>query len=205
MSSNKKIPLFHIVVPLLIAAVSLLVFITWRSIEPRYQGKPLSYWLARISPTPNPGVARGVRRDQQAAEAIRQIGTNALPILLAMTKAHDSELKKLALKWSPNLPLININFTPANDLSSRARYAYQALGHRAKSAVPALVVVLSDTNRVETQRHAANALGAIGRSAAEAVPALVNAAKDQDPGVRNNARVALLLIQGNFKSSYTEE
>jgi hypothetical protein len=51
--------------------LSLLVFSSVQASEPVYNGKPLSEWLLL-----------NAARDDSAPEAIRQIGTNAIPTLI---------------------------------------------------------------------------------------------------------------------------
>src|SRR6478609_8731880 len=77
--------------------------IAWQVLRPReqepvYQGQPLSVWLeGYLSKFKWNGPER-----QKADEAMRQIGTNALPTLLRLIKANDSasvrELYRLAQK-----------------------------------------------------------------------------------------------------------
>ena len=64
-----------------------------RSREPVYQGKPLSFWLEQYSGQISGGAfipnrTKAVR--EQAATAIRHIGTNAIPWLLALAAVEDS-------------------------------------------------------------------------------------------------------------------
>src|SRR5882762_6938554 len=59
-----------------------------REPEPVFQGTPLSVWLTGLDEGSN-----GPRPDFRAArEAVRQIGTNAIPALLRMFRAKDSAL-----------------------------------------------------------------------------------------------------------------
>src|SRR5690349_2274165 len=65
-----------------------------RSREPRYQNRTLSQWLEvyqrasvrTMSDTNAPAMLAN------SAEAVKQIGTNAIPVLLKMIRAHDSSL-----------------------------------------------------------------------------------------------------------------
>ena len=58
--------------------------------EPVYQGKSLSFWLQGYI---QGGSYIGVWPEPEVDEAVRQIGTNAIPALLHMLRAHDSKLK----------------------------------------------------------------------------------------------------------------
>jgi hypothetical protein len=61
---------------LLVAVVGGLAWQVTRPREPVYQGKPLSYWLVRPARDPN-------------FNALRALGTNAIPTLLQMLRAKD--------------------------------------------------------------------------------------------------------------------
>jgi len=84
-------------------------FLAWQFLrphEPTYNGKFLSVWLEQFSA--NHFRHRGSVADKQAEEAIRQIGTNALPIFLKLITAKDSPLKQklmaqLPKQWRPRL------------------------------------------------------------------------------------------------------
>ena len=65
--------------------------------EPVYRGKPLSVWLQRYI---QGGSYIGFWPEPEADEAIRQIGTNAIPTLLLMLREHDSKLKLALLRLS---------------------------------------------------------------------------------------------------------
>ncbi len=65
--------------------------------EPMYQGRPLSYWLLGYS-FPFNGTNAPSRADADAA--IKDAGTNAIPLLLQMLRAHDSPLKTKLLRWT---------------------------------------------------------------------------------------------------------
>src|SRR4051812_21602182 len=71
----------------LIMAICSLLWSVMRSREPSYQGEPLSFWLSRA-------VEKGFDEDNpeviRCREAIRAIGTNAVPMLLRILRAKDS-------------------------------------------------------------------------------------------------------------------
>ena len=72
----------------LVATAGVIVWQGLREREPVYQGKPLSVWLQRYN---THGSFIGLRPEPMADEAVRQIGTNAIPTLLHMLRAHDSK------------------------------------------------------------------------------------------------------------------
>lgn len=185
--------------------------------EPVYQGKPLRYWLAFITPVGGP-------LGNQTDEAVRQIGTNAIPTLLEMLQANDSPLK---LKWMALLQKQHFIHPPqpAWRPNREAAMAFEVLGATASNAVPALVQIYRRKISTFSQLEILEALGDIGPSASPAatsvlldaltnsdaflrlyavmainkihsepevfVPALINALKDSDGHVRYRAAEAL--------------
>jgi hypothetical protein len=71
-------------------AAALVIRAVSHSAEPYYQGRSLTEWLAAYQNAPDGGV-----EEQKAADAIRQIGTNALPCLL-------QRLRRQTPKWRIN-------------------------------------------------------------------------------------------------------
>lgn len=69
-----------------------------------------------------------------------------------------------------------------------------------KKALPALIEALKDRD-FEVRVWSMNAIGALGLSGKEAVPALRHAMKDIDAGIRQNAKAALLRVEGGTASS----
>src|SRR5437773_9802336 len=99
---------FAILICFLLAGIG--GFLLWRASGPRepvYHGRTLSSWLDQKFPMVRPPV----QQDWRAAdEAIRHIGTNAIPVLLNMLRATDQPpfvlksvdlARRLGLRWSP--------------------------------------------------------------------------------------------------------
>ena len=133
-----------------IALVLLLVtvagVVAWQGLrlrEPVYQGKRLTDWLDAYKLYGLAGVETWqVRAEQQKAdEAVRHVGTNALPTLLRMLRANDSALKVKCVELARRQHLIRIKHTPAEELNYRACAAFGVLGAKARSAVPALIEI----------------------------------------------------------------
>src|SRR5690242_12224993 len=82
------------VIPLLFfAAVAGLFWAVLPPTEPSYDGKTLSYWLAQYEGIGSAGADTKEPKAIESREAIRHIGTNALPTLLRMLRAKDSRVK----------------------------------------------------------------------------------------------------------------
>src|SRR6267154_3793641 len=75
--------------------------------EPTYQGKALSEWIApfgRITSNGTPGSARGFEEFEPVCNAVAQIGTNALPFLIARLNHRESGLHRAIRQLLENQP-----------------------------------------------------------------------------------------------------
>jgi hypothetical protein len=164
-----------------------------------YQGKRLSVWLdayrGKMSAS-HPYVGP----DEQAAwnheieileDAIRHIGTNALPVLIERLHAHDTALKKFIMAIAGKQKLVHFHFKSADQRRQEALFGYEALGPLASAEVPSLIGTLTSDPSPDVRQAAASVLGFIGPEARLAAPALFRATKDTDQYVRNNALWAL--------------
>jgi HEAT repeat protein len=201
-------------IALAVLVVALVGVVVWQVLcsqepEPFYHGKPLSAWLEQYydalenpeSPMTGGPTVTGVTADglggeesaKQAEAALRTIGTNALPVLLLMAKAHDSALKgewiRLSFRLSP------ITYHPRSDFVYRgmAALGFFTLGSDAKPAVPALTRLLSE-QYADVRASTARTLGFMGDAAQAARPALVKSLRDKDAQTRLAAAEALKKI-----------
>ena len=142
--TNRK----YIVFVILAGIVGWLFCAIFHPFEPRYQGKTLSAWTTILcddngfdpeSKTP--------QIDQQAiaADAIRHIGTRALPYAIRLCREEDSGIKKKLLKWADaDEKLWGFQLVSAEEDRFRSWQIFQALGAEAKPAIPKLVRLLGD-------------------------------------------------------------
>jgi hypothetical protein len=173
---------------LLVALSGVIVWQVLRSHEPVYQGKPLSVWLQRYI---SGGSIIDVRQEQEADEAIRQIGTNAIPTLLHMLRARDSRLKLELLGLAYRQSFIRVRILPAYFTTRQAAAAFHALGASASNAVPILIQTYREEIGPDSQCGCAEALGWIGPAASEAIPDLVSATTNSNIILRWVAVAAL--------------
>ncbi len=161
--------------------------------EPVYHGKPLSVWLNAYTMSGQAGVETWQVREaqQQADEAVRRTGTNALPTLLRMLRAKDSALKLRVLGLVEWQHLIKIQHTPAQELNYRASWAFSVLRAKAQNAVPVLIEIANENVSHESQCYAIGALGSVGPPAKVAVPFLLGWMTNADSMVRYYAVRAL--------------
>jgi HEAT repeat protein len=153
---------------LLIAMVGAIAWQALRLREPVYQGKRLSLWLQRYSPDGD---------STEVDEAVRSMGTNAIPTLLGNLQATDSPLKL-------TLAALGLRYTRAETRHVRAERGFKALEADASNAVPALVEIYEQTSAPSARRAAANALVEIGPAAKQAIPALIKSATNANSDVR---------------------
>ena len=157
----------------------------WPSSEPCYQGKRLSAWAEQMSYSDSKaetwldegGVDPAIlKRREEAVNAIRHIGTDALPY---------------AIKWCVwREPIFSFDENEEDPRPLKGMAIFKALGPEAKSAVPQLIALSGKGG----YGAIANSLEYIGP---DAVPALVEALTNSNDLVRNCA----LNVLGNLAST----
>jgi len=177
----------------LAAIVGVIVWPALHLREPAFQGKRLSVWLEQQG-TNHFSAARGSELDKQGQAAIRQIGTNALPMLIEKLRARDTRFKQFMMTWAQKQKLVHFKFKTTNRRHLEAEAGYEALGPLASAQVPSLINVFSNDPSPEVRYITANVLGYIGPDARAAAPALFAATKETDNSVRNNALCALCRV-----------
>jgi HEAT repeat protein len=187
-----KIQLFLVLLLLALPAIGLVLWSNQTSLgpEPSFEGQILAYWLKEYEKdfdgtTKELGPGKG-------REAVRQIGTNALPFLIkwAATSTYD-------LRWHA-AKLVGGHGHVRDHAEQRAHdmawTGFATLGDIAEPAVPSLIKILDD-KKWNSRKSAATSLGYIGPAASRAVPALRLRARDGNPEVRSCAAWALERIQ----------
>jgi len=157
--------------------------------EPVYGGKTLTLWLRTYDPSSPLG--RGSREWNETDDAVRHIGTNAIPFLLRMLRETDSSLKLALAALAQRQRFIKIHFVPATTRNIEASKAFIVLGDAAKDAVPDLMKAYDENNSIESRSAIEEALSWIGPGAESAVPLLLQAATNANNEVRANALWAL--------------
>ena len=183
-------------IALAVVLVTLAGVMGWQGLrlrEPVYHGRRLGDWLAVYKMEGLAGAETWqVRVEQQNAdEAVRHAGTNALPILLRMLRANDSALKVKCMELAKRQHLIRIKYTPAEELNYRACSGFGVLGAKAQSAVPALIEIANQNLSRASRWYAIEALVLVGPPAQEAIPLLSGWATNADGSVRSYAINAL--------------
>jgi hypothetical protein len=176
-----------------LAAIAVLIIVFLWPREPSYQGKGLGRWLAELE---DDASARSAQ--DQAVEAVRVIGTNALPRLTEMLCAQDSLLRRVLLQLGARSLVARLQIQSSRRLQNRGLLGYQALGNAATVYLPVLIRLMDDPRSPpQAKAYVALALGHMGREARTAIPALARAALDKDQELRLNSILALANIQQN--------
>jgi hypothetical protein len=182
--------------------------------QPHYRGQSLEVWLASTYS----------RQDQEASElsinAIRAIGTNAVPTLLHwISYERPSWLERLVTNAPPFLvkPLNYLSGAGKLQRAIDARNAFTILGTSGVSAIPRLQelaltsrdancarrCVAALTEDTAAPRAAAWALGGLRLSPDRTVPALASALDSSDPNLQNIA-LALLNFGTHTQSALSQ-
>jgi hypothetical protein len=125
-------------------AVVVLCWLVLRNPEPRYKGRTLTYWLA-VHKKADADSAE----EREAEDAIRKIGTNALPHLVARLRYKRPAWKTKAVRIAIDLPgplddWLTTLILEKEDKYEAAYEGFEILGPAATPAVPELIELLRD-------------------------------------------------------------
>ncbi len=157
--------------------------------EPEYQGQKLTAWLRLVelstgSPRPE---------TETAIQAVRAIGTNAVPTLLRMLAAEDPSWRVRTVNWFQEALNINLRGTLASTDRARAFLGFQILGRAGSPAIPELAARLTNAPPAVAD-FAFLALTEINDAAA--VPVLLGALTNANPILHLAAATALGQLRG---------
>ena len=161
--------------------LSLLAVSSVQAGEPVYNGKPLSEWLLELKLKNTAHHWEEIEaQTQQPEDAIRQIGTKAIPTLLNILGATEGNKSWVLwkLKSREFRKMFRDRDTNIDDLTDVAVDGFGILGTNAASAVPQITKMF---HNVETCSAAAQALANLGP---ESIAALTNGLSDEDAGIR---------------------
>ncbi|MDB6067363.1 MAG: repeat-containing protein [Pedosphaera sp.] len=166
----------------LILGVGFLVFRRHED-EPEYAGKPLSDWFRQYYRNASPSGSRSLEPlpNLEAGDAIKAIGTNALPYLVkeALSEERDTAMRTnffLILRVIPRswgLP----GFVSRETIHLEAANAICQIKPPAGIILPQLEAALNGTN-IQSHLMALYILGGIGENGGDALPYLVSALRE---------------------------
>jgi hypothetical protein len=186
-TTRKRLSAILFILFALLAIAGLRQILRPRPHDPIYKDKRLSVWLKGYD---DQNKMAGTEW-QAADEAVRDAGTNAIPTLLKMLRAKDSDFTFLAIRLIRQQTLVKNPFPLASELNNRGSRGLQRLGIDATNAVPALVEIFNQHISDDSRNGAALALGAMGPAAKSAVPSLLTIVKSPDPQARSLALYVL--------------
>lgn len=179
MRNKRKLALAFLVIVLITGAAWLLV----RSPrEPSYQGKSLTQWLNEYNR------AGSMDKTGPISDAIRAMGTNSLPFLLAYINHPDSKLKFKLQKLLRKQHLIKPSIL-GSDYRSVSILALSALGTNAAPLFPDLLKLADDP---QIHWWGAMSLLAIGPSS---IPTLEKVCESTNVQVRTDAVLMMAMLK----------
>jgi len=182
----------------IVALVAGLWLLLHRNTEPTYNGRPLSEWVTLHSHTYRiRNSSLGVSMEE-AATAIRAIGTNGFPFLIEWTGYEPGKLRsKLngtvfnGPAWLRGNQFVVDKLTSREGLATFAAEAFAALRSEAAPAIPELVHIAQRPGVGPSQQQAVMALGHVGPAA---IPALTNLVAHTPMATGNRMKHVLMLV-----------
>jgi hypothetical protein len=176
---QKRFPVFASV--LLIAVAGGIAWLALRAPpEPVYNGKPLSRWLAQYDYK----ALNWPRQPMPADAAIRDIGTNAFPMIRKLLRAWDSALKLKLMGFIYRDLHLHFRFQTQEQSHMRALGALGAFGRDAKPLVPTAAEGLNHMS-VGERAFFGFWLESLGSDGEAAIPALISSLNDTNNTLRH--------------------
>jgi HEAT repeat protein len=150
----------------------LMIALLWNQREPSYEGRTLSKWLEIWGPIRKNLTTQDA---SDCANAVRHIGSNAVPFLVRMLSTPDSPRKQWLVDFVAKQNIVRINYVKPSDIRARGQMGLFMLGPQAKSAVPELIRMYD--SGIMPEFTFAYLLGAIGPYAKPAIPKLLVTSK----------------------------
>ena len=151
--------------------------------EPQFQGRTLTQWLVDRPKYENPFIVRPAPLSVEAQQAVKAIGTNAIPILLEMIQARDSAFKTWLASALNRQRIIGFRLLPATEQRAMAFGGFEILGEEARAAAPALSSLIKDPD-FGVRYTALESLGRVTSDKNLLVPLLLEACRDSSPAIR---------------------
>lgn len=137
--------------------LAIVAWFTFHSREPKYQGKKLSHWLWEMEVAPDTVSPAW----KESVQAVRVMGTNAIPCLLGMIKVPDTQWKRSLVNWAQESMELDLEDYLPEVQRRRAVVGFRILGKTAEPAVSQLTILVSHSD-LEVASSALNALTEIG-------------------------------------------
>src|SRR5262249_55755722 len=148
------------------ALVALLIVLLWpREPEPGYQGKSLSQWLTQYQDQFHIDGYMDTPELHEAQQAVKHIGTNALPCLLKWIDYQVPPWRYQLFASATKLRIFRSKLAVRKLLgegefrSGLACIGFEILGPEARQVMPELVTLMNTRERPDASRKATFALG----------------------------------------------
>jgi hypothetical protein len=150
--------------------------------NPVYAGKTLDKWLDDVIP-----LSGIYKLSPEAAEAVRQMGTNAVPYLLREAGTYDSRIKRFVQDMQYKISLGRFHSRIDDERQQAACRGLSALG---TIALPGATQGLTNPDK-RVRLGSAIALLSIGKTSPTIIQSLLGRLNDTDELVRTQAAIAL--------------
>lgn len=183
-----------------------LLNVVWHPFEPCYQGRRLSAWAKDVSTWENGDYSSEQERQEalanrdKALEAIRHVGTSALPLALKYCSREDSRLKARLIDFANEQNTVYLHLLRDADYQQVGVRIFEALRPAAKSAIPSLIRLLREKDN-GVFNAAIEALHSIGP---DAIPLLTEALADPNDRVRLGAVISLGGFQNRARETLSQ-
>jgi len=152
---------------------------------PAYRGQPLSYWLQQYNQV------QDMQRLGPVDEAIRSIGTNALPHLLSDLERSEFATGGMFSRFCFRHPWIKLPFYGEDHSSGAALMALKALRSEARPILPELAKLLENSR---TSEKASQAFFLVGPAS---IPTLEKVCRNTNVAIRVQAAVLIAVMESN--------
>jgi hypothetical protein len=138
-----------------IAVVVAVLFLGWlviyiaTPIEPSYQCRTLTQWIKDYVELEgrDKGFPKTAAKNEKARNALKQIGTNALPNLLQWIQAKDAPIKTKLISLLERQSYVHLRIMRAKDRQDIGFNGFKLLGKDARPAIASLVQLTKSTNQ----------------------------------------------------------
>jgi HEAT repeat protein len=164
--------------PFVLAVLAVLGARAWqifrsREPDPIFEGHRLDYWLGRCPYT----------ESFTARAAVREAGTNAIPMLLRFMRAHNSAFKRKLIALAEKQNFMASPFVSDDD-HWRVVNGFEALGPDGRSAVPELLRIYQEDSSPDSRIFIIMALSNIGPTVPETIPLLISETANSNSHMR---------------------
>lgn len=175
----RRIRVIVILVAVIVIGVVAITF--FRTREPRYQGRTLSEWVESAEEYSETDL-----QWQNASHAVKQMASNAIPILLDWVRSEDSPVREKVIVWINQKVPLRSHVKLAFQWHYAAMTGFALLGNEAQPAWPALVKLTSSANE-QVQIYAFSCLTSSKADRTSMLTALTHLLHDSGEIVQFNA------------------